>query len=96
MAMKPGLSTGTYVYLFHSLCHKPYLRLLKVAGNHGRAVGVTISGKPQPFAKTPVFWSARTLFRVLCRVSQANLIFTSVLQRVSSCDIVELAPSMRK
>ncbi|KAF8199659.1 flavoprotein [Pholiota molesta] len=30
-----------------------------VAGNHGRAVGVTISGKPQPFAKTPIFWSAQ-------------------------------------
>jgi hypothetical protein len=32
---------------------------LKVAGNHGRAVGRTISGDPQPFMKIPVFWSAR-------------------------------------
>ncbi|EAU85453.1 flavoprotein [Coprinopsis cinerea okayama7 len=30
-----------------------------VAGNHGRAVGVTISGKEQPFVKIPVFWSAQ-------------------------------------
>ncbi|KAF9470912.1 hypothetical protein BDN70DRAFT_888625 [Pholiota conissans] len=30
-----------------------------VAGNHGRAVGLTISGKPQPFAKIPIFWSAQ-------------------------------------
>lgn len=29
-----------------------------VAGNHGRAVGKTISGSPQPFAKVPIFWSA--------------------------------------
>ena len=32
-----------------------------VAGNHGRAVGRTIAGKGEPFAKVPVFWSARTL-----------------------------------
>ncbi|KAF5367161.1 hypothetical protein D9758_004001 [Tetrapyrgos nigripes] len=30
-----------------------------VAGNHGRAVGKTIAGDPQPFVKTPVFWSAQ-------------------------------------
>ncbi|PPQ83455.1 hypothetical protein CVT25_007046 [Psilocybe cyanescens] len=30
-----------------------------VAGNHGRAVGCTISGKSQPFVKVPVFWSAQ-------------------------------------
>ncbi|KAF6757217.1 flavo protein [Ephemerocybe angulata] len=30
-----------------------------VAGNHGRAVGSTISGKEQPFVKVPVFWSAQ-------------------------------------
>ncbi|EIW84204.1 flavo protein [Coniophora puteana RWD-64-598 SS2] len=30
-----------------------------VAGNHGRAVGKTIAGKPQPFMKVPVFWSAQ-------------------------------------
>lgn len=31
----------------------------QVAGNHGRAVGKTIAGSPQPFVKVPVFWSAR-------------------------------------
>ena len=30
-----------------------------VAGNHGRAVGKTISGDPVPFSKVPIFWSAR-------------------------------------
>ncbi|TFK40229.1 flavo protein [Crucibulum laeve] len=30
-----------------------------VAGNHGRAVGKTIAGSPQPFLKIPVFWSAQ-------------------------------------
>ena len=30
-----------------------------VAGNHGRAVGKTISGKPEPFSKVPIFWSGR-------------------------------------
>ena len=30
-----------------------------VAGNHGRAVGKTISGQPIPFAKIPIFWSGR-------------------------------------
>ncbi|OJA09005.1 hypothetical protein AZE42_11543 [Rhizopogon vesiculosus] len=30
-----------------------------VAGNHGRAIGKTISGDPQPFVKVPIFWSAR-------------------------------------
>ncbi|KAG2147680.1 hypothetical protein DEU56DRAFT_785385 [Suillus clintonianus] len=30
-----------------------------VAGNHGRAVGKTIAGDPQPFAKVPFFWSAQ-------------------------------------
>ncbi|KAF5327184.1 hypothetical protein D9619_004398 [Psilocybe cf. subviscida] len=30
-----------------------------VAGNQGRAVGLTISGKAQPFAKIPIFWSAQ-------------------------------------
>ncbi|KAK7454476.1 Apoptosis-inducing factor 1 [Stygiomarasmius scandens] len=30
-----------------------------VASNHGRAVGKTIAGDPQPFVKTPVFWSAQ-------------------------------------
>lgn len=30
-----------------------------VAGNHGRAVGKTISGSPVPFSKIPIFWSGR-------------------------------------
>ncbi|CAE6511221.1 unnamed protein product [Rhizoctonia solani] len=30
-----------------------------VANNHGRAVGKTISGSPQPFKKVPIFWSAQ-------------------------------------
>lgn len=30
-----------------------------VAGNHGRAVGKTISGSPEPFSKIPIFWSGR-------------------------------------
>ncbi|KIK96468.1 hypothetical protein PAXRUDRAFT_825928 [Paxillus rubicundulus Ve08.2h10] len=30
-----------------------------VAGNHGRAVGKTIAGQPQPFVKVPIFWSAQ-------------------------------------
>jgi len=30
-----------------------------VAGNHGRAVGKTISGQPVPFSKIPIFWSGR-------------------------------------
>lgn len=30
-----------------------------VAGNHGRAVGKTLSGNPEPFSKIPIFWSGR-------------------------------------
>ncbi|KAG9083863.1 hypothetical protein FS749_005679 [Ceratobasidium sp. UAMH 11750] len=30
-----------------------------VANNHGRAVGKTIAGLPQPFNKVPIFWSAQ-------------------------------------
>ncbi|THH19824.1 hypothetical protein EW146_g1420 [Bondarzewia mesenterica] len=30
-----------------------------VAGNHGRAIGKTIAGDPQPFVKVPIFWSAQ-------------------------------------
>ncbi|KZT42177.1 hypothetical protein SISSUDRAFT_1041805 [Sistotremastrum suecicum HHB10207 ss-3] len=30
-----------------------------VASNHGRAVGKTIAGQPQPFVKVPIFWSAQ-------------------------------------
>lgn len=36
-----------------------------VASNHGRAVGRTIAGKGEPFAKIPVFWSAR-VYTFLC------------------------------
>jgi len=32
-----------------------------VAGNHGRAVGRTITGKGEPFSKIPIFWSAQGL-----------------------------------
>ena len=35
-----------------------------VAGNHGRAVGKTISGNPVPFSTIPVFWSGREFFLV--------------------------------
>jgi apoptosis-inducing factor 3 len=34
---------------------------LNVAGNHGHAVGRTIAGKGESFAKVPVFWSAHAL-----------------------------------
>lgn len=34
----------------------------QVAGNQGRAVGSTIAGKPQPYVKVPIFWSARASF----------------------------------
>ncbi|KAG5721933.1 putative flavoprotein C26F1.14C [Termitomyces sp. T112] len=30
-----------------------------VAGNHGRAIGKTISGTPQEFVKIPIFWSSQ-------------------------------------
>jgi NADPH-dependent 2,4-dienoyl-CoA reductase/sulfur reductase-like enzyme len=30
-----------------------------VAGNHGRTVGKTISGTPEPFSTIPIFWSGR-------------------------------------
>lgn len=30
-----------------------------VAGNHGRAVGKSISGSLVPFSRTPIFWSGR-------------------------------------
>ncbi|KAG8839129.1 hypothetical protein FRC18_000516 [Serendipita sp. 400] len=32
-----------------------------VAGNHGRAVGRTITGKGEPFSKIPIFWSVQGL-----------------------------------
>ncbi|THV02837.1 hypothetical protein K435DRAFT_775308 [Dendrothele bispora CBS 962.96] len=39
--------------------HQVRIEHWNVAGNHGRAVGKTIAGEPQPFVKTPVFWSAQ-------------------------------------
>jgi len=41
--------------------HGDYARIehWNVAGNHGRAIGKTIAGSPQPFVKIPVFWSAQ-------------------------------------
>lgn len=36
---------------------------VQVAGNHGRSVGATIAGNPQPFVKVPIFWSARMSFQ---------------------------------
>lgn len=44
------------------------LILSKVAGNHGRAVGRTISGRGKPFSKIPVFWSARKFNQNLIRI----------------------------
>ena len=42
-----------------------------VAGNHGRAVGKTISGTPVPFSKVPIFWSGREC--ALCsRINQPS------------------------
>ena len=38
-----------------------------MAGNHGRAVGRTITGKGEPFSKIPIFWSAR-LYRSSCQL----------------------------
>ncbi|KAG8820276.1 hypothetical protein FRC19_009011 [Serendipita sp. 401] len=35
--------------------------ILGVAGNHGRAVGRTITGKGEPFSKIPIFWSVQGL-----------------------------------
>ena len=60
----------TDVYAIGDIAHYPQLKDGKhrgyrriehwnVAGNHGRAVGKTIAGYPQPFEKIPVFWSAQ-------------------------------------
>ncbi|KAA1467335.1 flavo protein [Dentipellis sp. KUC8613] len=49
IATYPQLTTGEYRRVEH----------WNVAGNHGRAVGKTIAGDPQPFVKVPVFWSAQ-------------------------------------
>nr|GAT61004.1 predicted protein [Mycena chlorophos] len=55
------------VYAVGDIAHYPQhvtgeLRRIEhwnVAGNHGRAVGKTIAGHPQPFTKVPYFWSAQ-------------------------------------
>lgn len=49
-------TTGPFRFLLLSLTYYS-----QVAGNHGRAVGKTIAGDPQPFVKVPIFWSARML-----------------------------------
>jgi apoptosis-inducing factor 3 len=46
----------------------------QVAGNQGRAVGSSIAGKPQPFVKVPIFWSARALFSSFTTVVSELLI----------------------
>ncbi|KAL0060827.1 Apoptosis-inducing factor 1 [Marasmius tenuissimus] len=53
------LSTGMYVSFVSSTAEMSSKASEQVAGNHGRAVGKTIAGSPQPFVKTPVFWSAQ-------------------------------------
>ncbi|EGN99078.1 hypothetical protein SERLA73DRAFT_181877 [Serpula lacrymans var. lacrymans S7.3] len=47
------------VYPQHKTGESRRIEHWNVAGNHGRAVGKTISGDPQPFVKVPVFWSAQ-------------------------------------
>ncbi|KAG8756174.1 hypothetical protein FRC12_010665 [Ceratobasidium sp. 428] len=55
------------VYAIGDIAHYPQaptkdLRRVEhwnVANNHGRAVGKTIAGSPQPFNKVPIFWSAQ-------------------------------------
>jgi len=55
------------VYAIGDIAHYPQaptgdLRRVEhwnVANNHGRAVGKTIAGSPQPFKKVPIFWSAQ-------------------------------------
>ncbi|KAH7884680.1 hypothetical protein F5I97DRAFT_1891150 [Phlebopus sp. FC_14] len=49
IAWYPQQKTGESVRIEH----------WNVAGNHGRAVGKTIAGQPQPFVKVPIFWSAQ-------------------------------------
>ncbi|KAF8608560.1 FAD/NAD(P)-binding domain-containing protein [Ceratobasidium sp. AG-I] len=41
-----------------------------VANNHGRAVGKTIAGSPQPFKKVPIFWSAQGQQLRYCGIGQ--------------------------
>ena len=47
------------VYPQHPLGEETRIEHWNVAGNHGRAVGKTISGTPVPFSKIPIFWSGR-------------------------------------
>jgi len=60
----PGRS-GVYaigdIATYPQLPGGPYRRIehWNVAGNMGRAVGKTIAGSSQPFAKVPIFWSAQ-------------------------------------
>lgn len=63
----------------------------KVAGNHGRAVGKTIAGSPQPFVKVPVFWSARTLLMSSLII---YLLWVILNQRDNNCVTVVLAMVM--
>ncbi|KIY43792.1 FAD/NAD(P)-binding domain-containing protein [Fistulina hepatica ATCC 64428] len=49
IATYPQAETGEHIRIEH----------WNVAGNHGRAIGKTISGNPEPFAKVPIFWSAQ-------------------------------------
>ncbi|KAL1668337.1 hypothetical protein GGF50DRAFT_46647 [Schizophyllum commune] len=58
----PGLEE---VYAIGDIAMYPYkgeyrrIEHWNVAGNHGRAVGKTIAGSPQPFEKVPIFWSGQ-------------------------------------
>jgi NADPH-dependent 2,4-dienoyl-CoA reductase/sulfur reductase-like enzyme/nitrite reductase/ring-hydroxylating ferredoxin subunit len=64
-----GISTGDKdVYAIGDVALYPqvtgeYTRIehWNVAGNHGRALGATLSGSPRPFHKVPVFWSGQGL-----------------------------------
>jgi NADPH-dependent 2,4-dienoyl-CoA reductase/sulfur reductase-like enzyme len=47
------------VYPQNPLGEETRIEHWNVAGNHGRAVGKTISGTPVPFSKIPIFWSGR-------------------------------------
>jgi len=60
----PGLDG---IYAIGDIAHFPQIdgesrrvEHWNVAGNHGRAIGRTIAGgKPLPFEKVPIFWSAQ-------------------------------------
>ena len=57
-----------------------------MAGNHGRAVGKTISGSPQVFVKIPVFWSSRECN--ICFIQANNLTWSNVVgQQLRYCGI---------